>query len=186
MKNEVVEMAEDTLVRMLLEVAGGAVADERDVELTRAAARWAHDVAGWRLHLHNGFVFERNGMCFWVLANRPDQVLEIRISSDMRFRWTTHARHRIAHLGHGLDVLAAEDLLPARFSTIGRKALDDYAEALDRAASRLAAMGDEAGPAELAEYGEHYPWEMRLRAAVMNRAADQARAFPRAELAVMV
>jgi hypothetical protein len=93
-------------------------------------------------------------------------------------------RHRIAHVGHGLDVLAAEDLLPARFSTIGRKALDDYAEALDRAATRFWERATNASRCELAEFGDHYPWEMRIRSATMNRAADQARAFPRAELAV--
>ncbi len=172
-------MAEDTLVAMLLEVAGGTVADERDIELARAAARWATEHAGWKLHLHNSFFFEVEAVGFWILANRSQQVLEIRTRLAGGRGWLTHARHCIAHLGQGLDILAAEGLLPPRFSTLGQRALDDYAEALDRGASTIAGMAEEDGE------GEHYRWEMLIRAATMNRAADQARAFPRAELAVM-
>jgi hypothetical protein len=173
-------MAEDALVAMLLEVAGGQVAGERDVKLARAAARWATEYAGWKLHLYNSFFFEVEAVGFWILANRSEQVLEIRTRLAGGRGWLTHARHRIAHLGQGLDVLAAEGLLPARFSTLGQRALDDYADALDRGASTLAGMAEED-----AGEGEHYRWEMLIRAATMNRAADQARAFPRAELAVM-
>lgn len=176
-------MAEDLLVQMLLEVGGGAVADERDVDLARAAAAWA-TAHGWQLHLHNSFFFEVDALAFWILANRVEQVLEIRTRLAPGKGWLVHARHRIAHLGHGLDVLAAEELLPPQFSPLGRRALFGFAEALDRAATEVGRLADEVSDAELAEYGNHYPWEMRIRAAVMNRAADQARAFPRAELAV--
>lgn len=178
-------MAEDTLVGMLLEVAGGQVDDERDIELARAAARWATEHAGWKLHLHNSFFVEYETLSFWILAVSSTQVLEIRTRLAAGRGWLTHARHEIAHVGHGLDVLAAEGLLPARFCTLGRRALDDYAEAMDRAASEFWRRAQEVTPDEIAEYGEVYPHEMRVRAATMNRAADQARAFPRAELAVM-
>lgn len=177
--------AEDTLVQMLLEVAGGQVADERDVPLARAAARWASRHAGWQLHLHNSFFFEVQSLSFWILANRVDQVLEIRTRLEPGKGWLVHARHRIAHLGHGLNVLAGEELLPARFSPLGRQALDDWAESMDRAANEFWRLADEATDEQTREYGEHYPWEMRIRSAVMNRAAAQARAFPRSELAVM-
>jgi hypothetical protein len=181
-KNGETTMAEDALVQMLLEVAGGAVADERDVELARAAARWAQKVAGWQLHLHNSFVVEREGLCFWILGNRAEQVLEIRarITADGPYR--THVRHRIAHLGHGLDVLAGEDLIPARFCTLGRRALDDHAEALDRAADELWRLAHLPGVNE--GEGEWYDWELKIRSATLNMAADRARAFPRGELAV--
>lgn len=179
-------MAEDTFVSMLLEVAGGQVADERDIELARAAARWATEHAGWKLHLHNSFFFEVETLQFWILVIRSSQLLEIRTRLAPGRGWLTHAQHRIAHIGHGLDVLAAEGLLPARFSTLGRRALDDYAEAMDRVASEFWRRGQEATADEIAEFGEYYPQEMRTRSATMNRAADQARAFPRAELAVMI
>jgi hypothetical protein len=184
MRNEETGMAEDALVGMLLEVAGGTVVDDRDVELARAAARWATEHAGWKLHLRNSFFFEVDALSFWILVNRIEQVLEIRTRLEPGKGWLIHARHRIGDVGHGLDVLAAEGLLPAQFSTLGRRALADYADAMDETAGNLGALADEVTEAEIAEHGDHYPWEMRIRAATMNRAADQARAFARRELAV--
>lgn len=178
-------MAEDAFVRMLLEAAGGNVADERDVVLARAAGAWAHR-HGWRSYLGEGqgMICGHSGLEFWIddAPSRDALMVMVRIAPGTG--WRKHARYPVAHLGHGLDVLAAEGLIPARFSTIGRRALEDFAEALDRGASALDQLGATATAAEVAEYGEHYPQEMRVRAAVMNRAADQARAFPRAELAV--
>jgi hypothetical protein len=172
-------MAEDALVQMLLDVAGGTVADERDVVLARAAARWASTHAGWRLHLCNSFFVEVETLSWWILAVRAEQLLEIRVRLGPGLGWHTHAQHHIAHLGHGLDVLAAEELLPARFSTLGRLALEDFAESLDRGATAMCRR-----PAPGDEDPDIFAWEMKIRAAVMNRAADQARAFPRSELAV--
>lgn len=175
-------MIESGFVQMLLDVAGGVVEDPRDLELARSAARWVRH-AGWQPHLHNSFVVPGENLQRWVLMVRPVRELQIRVrigNSD----WYPHITRTIAHVGHGLDVLADEGLLPARLCPIGRRALDDYAEALDRAASAFWRMAEEATEAELAEYGKHYPWEMRLRSATMNRAADQARAF-RGELAVL-
>lgn len=178
-------MAEDAFVRMLLEAAGGNVADERDVELARAAGAWAYD-HGWRPYLgeHQGFVCGHNGLEFWVddVPSRDALMVMARIQPGAG--WKAHARYPVAHLGHALDVLAAEGLIPARFSTIGRRALDDYAEALDRAARTFWLMAEGAGAKEIVEYGKYYPQEMRVRSATLNRAADQARAFPRGELAV--
>lgn len=175
-------MTEDTLVQMLLEVAGGAVTDERDIVLARSAARWAHR-HGWKLHLHNSFFIELQALSWWILAVRAEQLLEIRVRLEPGQGWLTHSRHQIADLGHGLNVLAAERLIPARFCTLGREALEDYAEAIDRGAAEMAGLADLPGAA--AAEGDHYGWEMRIRAATLNQAADQARAFPRSELAVM-
>jgi hypothetical protein len=184
-KNGGIEMAEDAFVQMLLEAAGGNVADERDVTLARAAGAWAHR-NGWRPYLgaHQGFICGHSGLEFWVddVPTRDALLVMVRIHPGKS--WRSHARYPIAHLGHALDVLAAEGLIPPRFSTIGRRALEDFAEALDRSASKMWQMADQASPAEIEEYGEHYPWDLRIRSAVMNRAADQARAFPRGELAV--
>lgn len=163
-------MAEDALVQMLLEMAGGVVADDRDIELARSAARWATEVAGWQLRLHNSFVFEREGMHFWVFGNRVEQILEIRVRLVEGGAYRAHVRHRIAHLGHGLDVLAGEDLIPARFCTLGRRALEDHAEALDRAAMRLIT-----GPTG----ASLFDWACGL-----SEAAESARRFAGAELAV--
>jgi len=176
-------VTEETLVGMLLDVAGGEVADERDVQLARYAARWAAG-HGWKLHLHNSFFFEIETLSFWILAARSSQTLEIRVRLGDGRGWQTHARHRVAHVGHGLAILVDEGLLPACFSPIGRQALEDF-DALDRGASPLWRHAATAGPQELAEYGAHYPWEMRIRSAVMGSAADQARAFPRGQLAAM-
>jgi hypothetical protein len=129
-------MTEDVLVQMLLELGGGIVRDERDVELARAAGRWAAASGSWVLHLSNGFFFEIETLTFWIRANRREQVLEIQVKLAAG-GWQIHARHQIAHLGHGLDVLAAEDLLPPRFSTLGRRALDAHAGVLWRYAKHL-------------------------------------------------
>lgn len=176
-KNGENAMAEDTLVQMLLEAADGAVADDRDVELARAAARWATEVAGWQLHLHNGFVFDRDALAYWVRHNVTEQVLEIRVRIDgVRPTYRTHARHHIAHLGHGLDVLASEHMIPARFCTLGRRALEDHAEVLERAAARLWAETAELPDADRAS---------RLdRALGLVDAAESARRFAGAQLAV--
>lgn len=169
-KNGETAMAEDLLVQMLLDVAGAAVTDDRDIKLARAAARWAEQVAGWRPHLHNSFAFQRHGLGFWVLGDRTEQILEIRVrlADDLPYR--THARHRIAHLGHGLDVLAGEDLIPARFCTLGRRALEDHAEVLDRAAIQLATGAN--GPVMM-------DWACGLA-----EAAASARRYAGAQLAV--
>jgi hypothetical protein len=172
---------EDALVQMLLEVAGGAVEDERDIVLARAAAAWAARNTGWQMHLHNSFFFEVQTLSFWILANRGEQALEIRTRLAPGHGWLVHARHRIAHVGHGLDVLASEGLLPGRFSTLGRQALEDYAEALDRGAARIFQEANrvDGGQDDAAQAG------MRIRCLVMHQVAEQARAFPRTELAVM-
>lgn len=177
-RNGETTMAEDALVQMLLETAGGAVDDERDVDLARAAARWAQEVAGWQLHLFNSFVFEREGLCFWILGHRTERMLEIRARVAVDGPYRTHVRHRIAHLGHGLDVLAGEGLIPARFCTLGRRSLEDHAEALDRAANEMWRL------AHLPGIDEDECWELKIRSATLNMAADRARAFPRGELAV--
>lgn len=130
-------MTEDLLVQMLLELGGGIVRDERDVELARAAGRWAVESGGWVLHLNNGFFFEIQALTFWILANPREQVLEIQVRLGPGHGWQVHARHRVAHLGHGLDLLAAEELLPPRFSTLGRRALDAHAAVLWRYAKHL-------------------------------------------------
>jgi hypothetical protein len=149
-------MAEDAFVSMLLEVAGGTIVDDSDVDAARAAA-------------------------LWILAYRTQQVLEIRTRLAPGKGWLTHARHQIGDLGHGLDILAAEGLLPAEFSALGRRALGSYAEAMDQAAGQFAALADGVTDDEIAEFGPHYAWEMRIRSATMNRAADQARAFRRSD-----
>jgi hypothetical protein len=177
-------MAEDALVRMLLDVAGGNVGLQRDVALARAAARWAVQHGGWQLHLNNGFFLEVQTLSFWILANRSEKVLEIRARLAPGKGWLTHARHRIAHLGQGLDVLAAEGLLPAEYSTLGYQALEHYADAMDRAAGEFSRRAQEATTEELAEFGAGYSQEMRIRSATMGQAADQARAFPNGKLAV--
>jgi hypothetical protein len=183
-KIEVVEMAENGFVQTLLEAAAGNVADERDVELARAASAWAYR-NGWRAHLGAGFVCDCNNLQFRVDSDVERDALTVMVRLRPGPGWKLHARYPIAHLGHALDVLAAEGLIPARFSTIGRRALEDHAEALDRGAAELAMMAELVGPAEIAEFGEHYAGELLVRAAVMNRAADQARSFPRGELAVL-
>jgi hypothetical protein len=178
-------MTEDSVFQMLMEVAAGTVADERDVELAQAAAAWAARNDHWQPHLHNAFTFTRNGMRFLVTAYGAGQVLEIKVRAEgSPMGWQMHTRSRIAHLGHALNVLATEDLIPARFSTLGRSALDDYSEVCERSARRLWEMAHEPGAGE-GEEGPGYPWELRLRAATLNMAADRAKAFSRAALQVM-
>lgn len=163
-------MAEDAFVRMLLEAADGTVADERDIELARAAGRWALS-HGWRPYLGDGqgFVCGHNGLEFWVddAPSRDALVVMVRISPGRG--WRAHARYPVDHVGHALDLLAAEGLLPARFSTIGRRALADHAEVLWRAAKRVLDIDD-----------AMFDWACGLA-----EAAASAERFPSGELAVL-
>jgi len=177
-------MLEKVLVEMLRDAGGGEVLDPADEDLARAAARWAEQ-AGWQLHLHNSFFFEVQALLsVWILLVRSTQTLEIRVRLSDQPGWETHARHRIAHLGHGLEVLVAEGLIPARYSPVGHRALAEFATAIDRVAGQFGRLADETTPAEIEEFGKHYPWEMRIRSATLHQVADQARAFPHGALAV--
>jgi hypothetical protein len=178
-------MVENSFVQMLRDVASGEVADVRDLGLAVAAGEWA--LAGnhprWQADpVIAGYLIPGNGIERWVGVNEIEQELEVRVRIDGS-RWQQHATHRIAHVGHALDVLAAEELIPARFSTLGRRALEDQAESLDRAAARLSSMADDAY-ADESEIAPLYGWELRIRSATLSMAADRARAFPRGELAV--
>lgn len=167
-------MAEDAFVRMLLVAAGGHVTDERDVELARAAGAWAYE-HGWRPYLGDcqGFVCGRNGLEFWVDgASAPDALL-ILVRLQPGTGWKIHCRYPVANLGHALNVLVAEELLPDRFSTIGRRALEDHAAALERSAAfirRRSLFADSEG------------W---VEADVLDQAAASARRFAGAQLAVL-
>lgn len=163
------------MVRMLMEVAAGNVLDDRDIVLARAAARWAHTSGGWRPHLHNSFVFERNGLHYWVLA---DQALSLEIRVGQPGIWHPHLRARIDHVGHALNVLAAEELIPARFSTLARAALDDFAEALQRSGAVILETG-----ADLESADE--PRWLQVQAETLQIVVDQARRFAGVPLAVM-
>lgn len=176
-------MAEDLMIQTLMQVAGGNVIDQRDIELARAAARWAHASAGWLPHPNGGFTFEREFLHYWILGtDGAGQHLEIRVGPGGG-NWHTHLQARIDHVGHALDVLAAEDLIPARFCTLGRRALEDFAAASERSARVMADMADDFDADISGDPIE--PWELRLRADMLLQAAAQMRAFPGAELAVM-
>jgi hypothetical protein len=169
-------MSEDAMVRLLLEVSGGCVLDDRDTALAQAAARWAHGFGRWRPYDGNGFIYERDGMTYRIMAGAA-QMLEIRVCIGGR-HWVTHLQARIEHLGHGLDLLATEGLLPARFSTLGRRALEDYAQACDRSSKIIAEMSEELQQGGLRG-------ELQVKAETLALAAEQARSFAGAELAVM-
>lgn len=171
-------MAEDAMVQLLMDISSCTVEDEHDIVLARAAGRWAHAVAGWRPYQHSGFVFEKSGLHFWVLG--ANLKLQVRVSPDNKRSWHTHLECRIDHVGHALNVLGAEELLPARFSPMGRRALEDYATCLDRSAAVMRKVADDPDCAPTVE-----PWELRIKAEALEAAGDQARAFPGAELAVM-
>lgn len=167
------------MVQMLMEVSGGNVLDDRDIALARAAGRWAHSCAGWRPHLHNSFVFQNGaGLHFWVLAV-GGQTLEVRVGPGQGI-WHTHLEVRVDDVGHALNLLAAEGLIPARFSTLGRGVLEDFAESLERSGTVMAELADDFDADQACE-----PWELRIHAEVLQIVAEQARGFPGAELAVM-
>ncbi len=181
-KNEVSVMVEEVLVQMLLEAGGGEVLDGQDLDLARAAAAWAVQDAGWQLHLNNSFFVEVQALSFWILLVRATQTLDIRVRLSDQPGWQTHSRHHVAHLGHALEVLVAEGMLPARFAPAGRRALEDYATALDRASARLHQLADQAADPDAVRYGRHQPQEMRIRAGALAEAAEQARGFLRPDL----
>lgn len=117
-------MAEDSFVQMLLQAAQGSIEDERDVQLARDAGRWAVTEGGWKLHLHNGFFVPGTTLQRWVLVNRPDNLLTIRVRAAGRKNWVLHDERVVADLGHGLDLLAGEYLIPGRLCPIGRSAVE--------------------------------------------------------------
>lgn len=163
-------MSEDGFVRMLLEAAGGEVTDERDLQLARNAAHWALN-HGWQPSPYGddqGFICNRGGLQFWVDDTSSRDALMVMVRLDSSADWRTHGRYPIAHLGHALDVLTAEGLLPAWFSTISRSALEGHAEVLWRAAKRVLAQDE-----SLADW-----------ACGLAEAAESAKRYARAELAV--
>lgn len=171
-KNGGNEMSEDGFVRMLLEAAGGNVADERDVELARAASTWALS-HGWRPYLGDsqGYVRRRASLEWWVDDAPTRDALMIHVRLQPGTGWKRHGRYPVAHLGHALDLLAVEQLIPARFSTLGRQALEDHAEALQRAARQLV-TGDG-------------PDGQTVWAAALAEAAESARRFSGNHLLVL-
>jgi hypothetical protein len=79
-------------------------------------------------------------------------------------------RHPVRSVVAGLNILVNEEILPARFSTFGSKALLDYAEALDRAADRL-----EAGQPQGFPYDPSLDRDAEERAQGLRIAAGVAR-----------
>lgn len=114
--------AEEDFVRMLLEAAGGNVADQRDVELARAAGNWALR-NGWSQYIANGegFICDREGLQFWINDTAARDALMIMVRISPGTGWQVHGRYPVAHVGHALDLLAAEELLPPQFSAIARR-----------------------------------------------------------------
>ena len=163
-------MAEEAMARMLLDVAGDRVEDKRDLDLARAAARWATTQGHWQPHLHNGFFFERSGVCFWLLTI-GSQHLELRMRLQAQAPWIQHFSRPVAHLGHALDVLASEGLIPARYSPLTRRVLEDLAAAHECSAQVLAELAgeDDCGVADA--------WRYQVQADTLRNAAESARRF---------
>lgn len=103
-----------------------------DIQLVLQAERWLyqngwepHHVRGWS-NVGRAFGVEEGCNGLWIRERR-------------RGFWDgTGTRHPVRSVLAGLNVLVNEEILPARFSTYGRQALADYAEALDRSATRMA------------------------------------------------
>lgn len=178
-------MIEDRFVQMLLEAAAGSVADERDLELARAAASWAL-THNWQpvpgtFSAVEGFLIPGEGMDRWI-ANRgtePRLVIQVRLDGG---EWCQHVSWPVDSLGHALDLLAAEQLIPARFSTIGRRAVLDHATVLDRAGDIL---GDLAREGFYATRDRETELIMEGRISGLHEAALSARRFAHSELAAL-
>ncbi len=157
-----------TLMETLDEAAFGnrTEINGREIGLVLAAEQWLyahgwepHHVRGWS-NVGRAFGTEEGCNGLWIRERR-------------RGFWdATGTRHPVRSVQVGLNVLVNEEILPARFSTFGAKALADYAEALERAATRLE------------EEQDHQPnnadtYEARLvtfsRAAGLRQAAEVAR-----------
>lgn len=176
-------MSENGFVQMLLEAAGGSIADQRDMELACAGAQWALS-HGWRPYLgaYQGYVGGNRGLEFWVNDTPTRDALMVMVRVAPGTAWKVHARYPVAHLGHALDILAAEELIPARFSTIGRRALEGHAEALEGAADTL---GDVVRRAYCADRNRDAELVGEARIASLLEAAESARRYAGAELAVL-
>lgn len=119
------------LLNTLLDAAGDwQVVPDDDLALVCAAEQWLIE-NGWELHYSRGW--SNVGRAF-TADDEPGLVVRER----RRGFWDAEGiRHPAPSVGGALNVLANVGILPSRFSTLGRDALRDFSEALERAAERL-------------------------------------------------
>lgn len=121
----------NALLNTLLDAAGDwQVMPADDLALVGAAEQWLTE-NGWELHYSRGW--SNVGRAF-TADDEPGLVIRER----RRGFWDAEGvRHPVPSVGGALNVLANVGILPSRFSTLGRDALRDFGEALERAAERL-------------------------------------------------
>lgn len=134
-----------------------------EINLILRAERWLLD-NGWDIHWFRGWNSDEVSF-----AADPDGGLVVRRRQHKL--WGTEGElHPVRSVVAGLNILVNEEILPARFSTHGMKALADYAKALDRAA--------DATDEQAQHDAMHDPAESLLdeaRAETFRRAAEVAR-----------
>lgn len=101
-----------------------------EINLILSAERWLLE-HHWEEHYIRG----------WTNVGRsfgPGPAGGLMIRERRRGFWDAEGqKHPVRSVVAGLNVLVNEEILPAQFSTLGMKALADFAEAAERAAVRL-------------------------------------------------
>jgi hypothetical protein len=135
-----------------------------EINLILNAERWLFD-NGWEPHHVRGW--SNVGRAF----GQDNGFNGLVIRERRRGFWDGDGvRHPVRSVVAGLNILVNEEILPARFSTHGSKALADFAEALDRAAERLVADQPSGFP-----YDPSLTTEAETKAEALRHAAEVAR-----------
>jgi hypothetical protein len=158
-------LSHSTLAAQLAEYEFDGTVSSEDRALADAAQRWMED-HGWEFHYIHGW----SDGTVSVFPDGEDGL--IFRSRNNRFWPAQGEAHVVRSFKQALNIMVEVLNLPKRFSTHGRDALRDYAEAADRAAARL-----EEGAEDLPR-GLHYTQDrlvLQERARGTRIAAEVAR-----------
>lgn len=171
-------MSGDQLVRLLTVAASSRTVSDPDVALAHQAGQWLVE-QGWQTHGP------------WFVAPAPDYAACFRAprtwSEDGEFaiffalldkvahRFGPTRRYPVHSFTQALNTLVLMDILPARFSTLGRDALHDYVEVCDRTAQRVEQIAEAAASDEVNPHAGAVRRDLQMQADTWRLAAETAR-----------
>lgn len=134
----------DYLVKLLCDATGDAEPAAEDVELARQADGWL-DRNGWQPHWRMGYVNKDRGLSFTADDFGPEPALVVTPQVHGLWSQAGETSYRLPNMRAALNMLGVVGILPGRFTTFGRDALHDHAEACERAADALETRGADQG-----------------------------------------
>lgn len=131
-------MADDLFTRMLMRAAmgDGDPSSRSDAAAAGVCLTGSGPYGGWEFHANTGgFIHRDKGYGMHAVAE----------AGELEFVWRAPdgswpvrgVAFPITSVRHALDLLVCQNILPARFSTAGRRALQDLAEAHGRFSRQL-------------------------------------------------